>query len=505
MPLVTYTDFSGGVNQQLPPIILDGEQGKYPSGVFFCEDILNWEASEAGLLKHEGYASVLNTAFAGGAYATGKFDWNGTLITCTSAGKIYSVSGGVATEIFTGNTAGAYFYQAVEFLGVLLLMNGINSPVQYNGTTATTVTFTDPNAIWGGATPQGAAVKQGRIFYWGDPTLPHRVYAAVPGQYNDFTVASGADAFDVDKGYGGVLTGIAVQTDQIMVIFKQDAVRRLSGTEPVSGTDDPFIIRPVTDALGCIAPRSVVNVGQDIYFLSSNGLRSLSATDKYGNIAVGQPSLLIQDTVNTFNRAAYSNACAVFNEADNSIYLSVPTGSSTTNEATLVYDVITNTMQPRTGFSVACWGYVGNRLYHGDYAGQIYRHGGINSYNGTAINGFWKSKFIAHDGMTLKRYKRLIIYFEGDGDTSLGIRWGLLRGESQNNATAVAGITGGSLWDSAVWDQDVWDGSGNNVFDTKNLGRGRAIKLEFLNNGLAERPKIRQINLLYEVLGVNKG
>ncbi len=168
----TYTNFAGGQNNfagvAANPIILDNGQTE---ALMFAESSQNWEMSEAGLLKHPGDIAVITTPED--AIVTGEYDWNGEHIV-TKNGKVFTVAGAVETQIYTGHTADKY-YQFTEWddgagTEVLVMCNGTDVPLYYDGTTCTTITFTDPDSIWNDARPKGAEVSQGNILFWGDPT-----------------------------------------------------------------------------------------------------------------------------------------------------------------------------------------------------------------------------------------------------------------------------------------------------------------------------------------------
>lgn len=504
--LASYTNFSGGVHQRLPQIIVDKDaQQRYPEPLFYCEDASNFETSTNGLIKFKGYENVLASAISG-ATITGLFSYSESeLIACASNGRIYRISSGTATQIHTGATSGTgIFWRAEMFNGLLLMCNGTDAPLQYNGTTVAAVTFTDPDTIWSGARPKDICIFKNRVFWVGDTTRKSRIFTPKAGTHNDFTVANGADAFDVEVGYGGDVIAMRPIADEMAIIWKQRVTRGLTGSNPFASTTDPFSIGAVSDDVGCVATRSVVNVGKDYYFLAHNGYRTLKTTDKYGNVEVEQPSYLIQDFLNQINQTDAYKAVACYSPKDNAIYLSIPSGSNTQNDKTYVFHVISKAIQPRAGFNVASAVYYKNDLYIGDYAGQICKMGYSNTFGGTAQTGFWKSKLIAHDGMMLlKNYRKIVIFAEADGAAQVNLRYRLLSRGVEKNYSKVWNVAGGSLWGTMVWGDD-WSGSTSAMLEIKNLGKGQAIGLEFINN-LAQQIKIRQIDIYYDTMGAVKG
>ncbi len=494
----TYSNFSGGVNKQISPIIAEPNEEGF-KGLFFAEDSYNWEMSEAGLIKFPGYDAVITSPVAARVDGAFEFNNNGTkeLIECKD-GKVYRVAGGVETQIYTGNTAG-HFYQSEVFNNTLLLMNGVDKVLAYNGTTCTQVTMNDPDLIWNDARPFAAVVFRNRIFFLTEEII----YTPASGGYDDFdNTLSLADAFYIERGKGGDITAAKPLTDNILIIYKEGCIRRLSGTTPFGTQEDPFIISVVSDETGCIARRSVCQVGVEHYYLGQNGLRQLKPVDSYGDISTLQPTYPIQPLINTVNydSATILNACAIYVQPENKIHLAVPDGASTTNNTIYLYDTITKTNEPRgQTYSAACLAIFNRKLYHGDYTGQLYKHGDVNSLNGASQPCQYTSKYIAHFGVSVyKAYRRMVISVEGEGATDTVIRWTILNDDEELTESETGSISSGALWDVALWDQAVWAAGSMGTIDIKNLGRGKAIKLEFLNNTPDQRPKIRQIDLYVE-------
>ena len=520
-----YNDFSGGQNNFAGPfanpVVVDNGDLQ---ALQFAHESTNWEMSENGLLKYVGSDNVLTSALSGNPVVTGLYDWNGVLILC-GGGKVYTVSGTSATQIYTGHTAGKY-YQFSEWSDgsnndILIMCNGHDTPLYYDGTTCTTITFTDPSSIWNNAKPKGAEVFRGRIFYWGDPTYPHRVYTPQPGTHNNFNNSgSDVDSFEVEAGKGGDITGLRAFTDDFLVVYKTNCIRRLEGTSPFGIGSDQFRILHVTDSYGCKAPRTICGNDLEQYFLAGDGLRKLAPTIGYGDVQTHQPTYPIQDIINDLNRdvaGVLDEACAVYDSSNKQVILSVPYQTATTNNRLLHYDITTGGCDPRSvhlpSASPATYGHAASviakskqTIYHGDYAGQIYRHGAANSFDGNINNASWESKWIAHLGIgSLKIYRELWLFAEADADGDIIVQWQILRNDGTLSDQITNSVTSSqSVWDTGVWDTATWASGENKLFKIKNLGKGRALKLKFVNNSTSQRPKIRQVQLFYDVLGTAK-
>jgi hypothetical protein len=88
---------------------------------------------------------------------------------------------------------------------------------------------------------------------------------------------------------------------------------------------------------GTPAPRSVVNVLNDYIFYNSQAFYNLGNRPNLLQIlSTDETSANIRPTVRTINPTAENGICSIYN--DGRVYISVPYGTSATNNATIVYD-----------------------------------------------------------------------------------------------------------------------------------------------------------------------
>jgi hypothetical protein len=149
-------------------------------------------------------------------------------------------------------------------------------------------------------------------------------------------------------GLGDPVTAMATWVGFNLVVFCKnscyvvDTNPVVAATGATATTTANFTIRSISQSVGCLSHGSVAQVGEDLFFLSRSGVRSIRRTMEENMIAsdVGVISYPIQDVIDQINWAQAQVATATF---WNSRYmLSVPTGSSTVNDTTLVYNTNTN-------------------------------------------------------------------------------------------------------------------------------------------------------------------
>ena len=160
------------------------------------------------------------------------------------------------------------------------------------------------------------------------------------------TIFGGTGNNPFKVGLGDPVTGLASWVGFNIVVFCKNScyVVDTGGSPAASGTVPTtanYTIRTISASTGCVAHGSIAQVGEDLFFLSRTGVRSIRRTMEENMVAsdVGVISYPIQDVIDEINWAAVENATAVF--WNNRYLLSVPTGTSTVNNTTLCYN--TNT------------------------------------------------------------------------------------------------------------------------------------------------------------------
>ncbi len=168
--------------------------------------------------------------------------------------------------------------------------------------------------------------------------------AAITPAYE--TTFGGTANLPFKVGLGDPVTGLASWVAFNIVVFCKNScyVVDTGGAPAASGTAPTtadFTIRTISATTGCVANGSIAQVGEDLFFLSRTGVRSIRRTMEENMVAsdVGVISYPIQDVIDKINWAAVENATSVF--WNNRYLLSVPTGASTVNDTTIVFN--TNT------------------------------------------------------------------------------------------------------------------------------------------------------------------
>ena len=176
-----------------------------------------------------------------------------------------------------------YNFTGTEKIGIV---DGVNAPAIYDGTTFTALVSAPTDVI---AATQVVAFKN-HIFYGKADLLTF----TAPFLDTNFEAGDAAGSIRI----GDNITGFAVFREQL-IIFTEKSIFKLTGTGLAS-----WLLEPITLDIGCIDGDTIQEIGGDIMFLTEDGLRLLSATERLGDFGLGVVSKTIQDVMTKFIASA---------------------------------------------------------------------------------------------------------------------------------------------------------------------------------------------------------
>lgn len=146
-----------------------------------------------------------------------------------------------------------------------------------------------------------------------------------------------ANSFRVGGGEGEPITALKSWDVTNLLVFKESSTY-LVQTDPLTDVAS-WPIQKISDTVGCVAPRSAVQVGADIWWLSPQGVVSVrrmqQETQREVSAAVSVP---IQSYIDRINWQSADTATGVF--YDNKYLLAVPLDGATQPSHVLVYDTL---------------------------------------------------------------------------------------------------------------------------------------------------------------------
>jgi hypothetical protein len=311
-----------------------------------------------------GYAADPGNGFTGGIRR-----WTGTAvesvdgalkeidITAGGSGYTSAPTVTISAPAAGGTTAAA---TATVSGGAVIAIDIMNPGSGYTGTPA--VSFSGGGGS--GATakavmkvcPQGCTMltRHGtRLVAWGNPDLPDAVYFSMlldGTQWEHDNGGLSSATIRIGGGDGDPIVGCLSWTNFTLLVFKQNSTWAIQADPQAAPAD--WTIQQIHRSIGCKSRRTIAQVGQDVFFLSNNGVQSVQkqlATDN-NEIPVAM-SYNVQDALDGMNWACVAKACACF---DSNFYtLWIPTASHTEPDTALVFHYLTGGWSIFTGVT-AC-------------------------------------------------------------------------------------------------------------------------------------------------------
>jgi len=263
---------------------------------------------------------------------------NGILKACAGQNQSWQNTTGVYTA---ANNTMVEMKQGVD---TVLISDGTNAlailDANLNLTTCTTGA-SDP--------PVGANIlcwHTGRMFAAGfagisggavprDTVAVSNLLAFGNGQWNLTT-----RSFRVGSGDGDPIMALASMQGFMLAVFKANSIW-ICSTDPTAEPANfqaSTVVESLGFGVGCVGKRAVASVANDVFFMAQDGVRSLQRMQSAANqwqlsAPISQP---VQQYINRINPAFKQNIQATsYKEL---VMFSVPLDSSTTNNATLVYN-----------------------------------------------------------------------------------------------------------------------------------------------------------------------
>jgi hypothetical protein len=496
MQTIRFFNNTGGMNLRTNDVTLgDGE----------AEEIVNLHATSRGSWSSSnvGYTHLNGSALDGGASVNSLYEYipvRGTSIMVAASGtKLYTFepSQGSSTQIASGLANQRMNF--VTFKGLLIGCNGSDQPQKWDGTNPVADLGGWPPTVSGIATPGKPSLSEifvNRLVFSGDANNPSMLYISElenPENFTPGTGATSAGAIQVSPGDGERITALKTLylpavNEEVLVVFKERSTYLLTGNDA-----DTFALQKISDEFGAVSHQSVALVGNELMFLSQEGITSISTATAQGNLTTGFLSDRIRPQLVNLNRNMLSETFAVHLRNRQEVWWFVPDGSATQNQTVLVYNYgVNRAWSKRTGIVAASGLAMNGNLYTGNYAGIIQQQLRGNSYNGQAIQWTYRTGF--HDlnsPRARKRIKDIELYLKqiSNVDVTVNMYWDFRRGSGHRQTRMLSVVPDGSssVFNVARYGQDYFNLAGSSIFKFIPAGSGRYFQLELTGNA-ADRP-----------------
>lgn len=405
--------------------------------------------------------------------------------------KFYSSTGGAGwTAISTGLTHNSLLvdrirWKTFNFNGTekIEFVDGQNKPVVYDGTTWAYISGDQEIDK-----PRFIALFKNTVFNSGSRLTPNIVTYSDPLNESGMSAAAGAGQVVADFE----VTQIYPFRDELYV-FGFNKIKKIV----LEGTD--FVLKDVATNIGCISPDSVQEINGDLVFLSQDGIRPISATDKIGDIQLASISKRIQQNFKELITNAdleKVSSLVIRSKSQVRFFFSDDTVPIADNRGVLgalrsgsegEYWEWAEIKGIRS--SVCTSGYIGPNelIIHGDYTGGVYVQEVGGSFNGQNIPAIYQTTYLDFGETQVRKTMRTVnLFIRPEGAvtimSALKYDWGM-KGV-QNPASYATGSEGdSSIYGQAIYGQSTYGGATVPVMVTNVEGSGKSVRLTLSTQG----------------------
>ena len=379
----------------------------------------------------------------------------------------------------------------------VILTDGINPAATYDGTTYTQIT--DSNAP---TDPKFAEVFANHMFLAGDPAEDYNLYFSIPDDETNYDPGLGAGVYPV----GFPIVALKPFRDALY-IFGINNIKRLVGNNKAN-----FVLEHVTDDLGCLASDSVVEIGGDLLFLSQDGIRPISGTNKIGDVQLESLSKNIQslftDVILEEDLDALSSV-VVRNKSQFRLFYDVDNANGLIGGLRLGQQGGINfEFGQLLGIEVTCAdsAYIGQFEFviHGDKSGKVHRQEQGNNFGGNNIVSVYQTPFLhMQDPEQRKIIHTVATYLRSEGDNE--IIMSVIYDYDDNtilNPTNFALNTEGAaaFYNEAIFNTTaIFDGNPSPVQRVNVSGSGKSVSFRYVTNDTNAAHSIQGIVVTFGV------
>jgi len=408
----------------------------------------------------------------------------------SGSGDNYSTFTGrsVLARTSQGQTSFALFDSGAYDYGLLVIADGVNEPYYFR--------------------MEGSGALSTRTYYSGEITVnstkgvqhvtvhdKHLIAAGVTDNLNTLYYSGTLDPTDfTSSGAGNIviedqITGIKSFRNELF-IFCENSIFKLQNINNSS----TVAVVPVAKNVGCLSGFSIQEIGGDLLFLASDGLRTVAGTARIGDVELGTVTKAIQPLVSDLaeNINLYIISSVVLRQK--SQYRLFYSNASATNSA---QRGIIGTLRPNgwewsetRGLEVTGIGsgFDHNGIeqhYHGDTNGYVYTHDIGNDFDGATILARYATPdFDYGDLGTLKTLHSLRLSANAEGLVQPDLQVRFNYGDTavpQPNLFDIGTIDPPSIFGEAVFNSNVFGGANNPLISIPLQGSGHSNNFTFIS------------------------
>lgn len=444
----------------------------------------------------------------GSAAVQSLFEYSGPtgtrkLIACAN-NKIYDATtyGSAASDITNSATITSNKWQGVNFKAKLILVNGVDQPLQMNS--STTVTSAAYTGISDDNTLDCVAVYKNRLYFTQTNTASiwYGKVNEVTGVLTELDISGMLQRGGYVQFIGSYTRDLGDATDDLFVaVSNMGEVLTYSGDYPgaLNWAQVARYFLPVP-----IGKRGFVKLGADMGIVTESGIYPLS--EVLNNAT--QAKKLTDRIQNAFTRSA-SLYKAIFGwqvveyPRANYLLVNIPTADSVSAEQ-YVMNTQTGAWCRFTGMKAMCWCLLNEKLYFGGVDGKVYQADYGTNDNGSSIDVDLKGAFSYVGNKNLvKRFTLGRPIVTSDNALSFVFNVDVDFGNRMITDTVTTTGATGSDWNTSAWDTTDWASEAiysSDWYSISGIGRSAAPRLSGSFNNVSF--SLSAFDYIYETGGL---
>ena len=336
------------------------------------------------------------------------------------------------------------------------------------------------------------------MFYAGMSSAPQEIVFSSPFNEDDFSAALGGGSIKVDD----TIVGLKVFR-QDLFIFCENRIFKLSGS-----TSLDFTMTPVTRNIGCVNGQTIQEFAGDLIFLAPDGLRTVAGTARIGDVELGTISSPVQSVFN--DNIANSNSFRSLVIPNKTQYRVFFTKSGVAQSAT--EGVITSLrgqsfefaqvkgIRPTSTDTVSTA--TATIVVHGGEGGYVYRQETGNDFDGTAINGKYRSPDLSFGDVGIRKHMhRVLVSYKPEASISadMFLRYDYEDPTSPRPAAySLSADTVVALYGTSVYGTATYGGQSEPLLRQSVEGSGFTVALRVDDNGTTAPYALRGFQMEYQ-------
>jgi len=303
-----------------------------------------------------------------------------------------------------------------------------------------------------------------------------------------------------NAGEADFTVGLHSFSEDNLMVFNRNSIHLISNTTALQSASNKLL----TDEVGCVARQTIKQVGNQVIFLSDNGVYSTQFFDEYNLRGTETPlSESINETIKRINKDQRTQSVAVY--FDNRYFIAVPLDDALRNNAILIYNFLNKQWESIDSVDNGEWDIenlivAGEGSQRGVYA--INRLGGIHKLDSRLqgddlinvsiggsnvaedIKGSITTRQYTFGNMTRKNWKEFQMHVESSADNASNFN---LSAETENPDGTFALGTLNSFNDNVNLPK------AEDVSIRGRIGNRRGHGIQFTVNNTQGRPRIRSL------------